>query len=75
MKRVRSHSVTEGFSQGVFLLVPVLRIRIGEMLQDTRLMNPIRKQDPHLIINQSLLWAAVTEGKVNDQPSPLHTAY
>ncbi len=30
---------------------------------------------PHLIINQSLLWAAVTEGKVNDQPSPLHTAY
>lgn len=38
-------------------------------------MNPISEQDLHLIINQSLLWAVVTEGKVNDQPSPLHPAY
>ncbi len=79
MKRVRSNSVTEGFSQGFFLLVLLLRIgweiRIREMLQDTRLMNPISEQDLHLINNQSLLWAVVTEGKVNDQPSPLHPAY
>lgn len=38
-------------------------------------MNPINEQDLHLIINQSLLWDVVTEGKVNDQPLPLHPAY
>lgn len=79
LQHARSNLVTEGFSQGFFLLVLLLRIgweiRIREMLLDIRLMNPISEQDLHLIINQSLLWDVVTEGKVNDQPLPLHPAY
>jgi len=45
------------------------------MLQDTSLMNPISEQDPQLIINQSLLWDVVTEGKVNDRSPRLLPAY
>lgn len=79
LQHARSNLVMEGFSQGFFLLVLLLRIgleiRIREMLQDTSLMNPISEQDPQLIINQSLLWDVVTEGKVNDRSPLLHPAY
>lgn len=75
LQHARCNLVTEGFSKGFFLLALLREIRIREMLQDTSLMNPISGQDFHLIINQGILWDDVTEGKVNDQPLPLHPAY